>query len=90
MENLDLIILTTVVVILFLVFIIATFREIVEDAKNPHPGGKETGPRAEMMEFVGRIFSDDRIEPMQKRELLNIIRKKMADIVVEKDKSSGQ
>ena len=34
MENLDLIILTTIVVILFMVFILATFKEILEDAKN--------------------------------------------------------
>jgi hypothetical protein len=90
MENLDLIILTTIVVILFMVFILATFKEIMEDAKNPYKGGKERGPRADMMEFVGRIFSDERIEPREKKELLNIIKKKIDDIEVDDNKNSGQ
>ncbi len=80
MENLDIILLTTVVVVLFLVFILATIKEINEDTKNGFKGGKETGPRADMMEFVGKFFSDDTIEPTQKKELLNIIKKKMGDM----------
>jgi hypothetical protein len=85
MENLDLIILTTIVVILFMVFILATFKEFMEDAKNPYKDGKERGPRADMMEFVGRIFSDDHIEPKEKKELLNIIKKRIDDIDVNKE-----
>ncbi len=46
MENLDLIILTTIVVILFMVFILATLKEMQEDSKKPFAGGKERGPRA--------------------------------------------
>lgn len=88
MENLDIIILTTIVVILFMVFILATFREIMEDAKKPFKGGKERGPRADMMEFVGSIFSDEQIEPGEKKELLNIIKKKIDQIDI--DKNSGQ
>lgn len=89
MENLDLIILTTIVVILFIVFILATFKEIMEDAKKPFGGGKERGPRADMMEFVGRIFSDDHIEPKEKKELLNIIKKRIEDIQVDENKNIG-
>lgn len=88
MENLDIVILTTIVVILFMVFILATFREIMEDAKKPFKGGKERGPRADMMEFVGSIFSDEQIEPGEKKELLNIIKKKIDQIDI--DKNSGQ
>jgi len=90
MENLDLIILTTVVVILFLVFILATFKEIMEDAKKPFQGGKERGPRAAMIELVGRIFSDERIEAGEKKELLNIIKKRVDDIEADENKNSGQ
>ena len=90
MENLDLIILTTVVVILFMVFILATFKEFMEDAKKPFAGGKERGPRADMMDFVGRLFSDDKIEPREKKELLNIIKKKIDDIDDEENKSNTQ
>lgn len=90
MENLDIILLTTIVVILFLVFILATFKEIMEDTKNPYKGGKERGPRADMMEFVGRIFSDDHIEPTGKKELLNIIKKRIDDIEVDANKNSDR
>jgi hypothetical protein len=90
MENLDIIILTTIVVLLFMVFILATFKEIMEETKKPFTGGKEKGPRADMMEFVGRLFSDERIEPSEKKELLNIIKKKIDDIEVEEKKPSGQ
>ena len=71
-----------------MVFILATFREIMEDAKKPFKGGKERGPRADMMEFVGSIFSDEQIEPGEKKELLNIIKKKIDQIDI--DKNSGQ
>ena len=88
MENLDLIILTTIVVILFMVFILATFKEFMEDAKKPFKGGRERGPRADMIEFVGRIFSDDRIESKEKKELLNIIKGKIDDLEVDDNKKS--
>ena len=32
------------------------------------------------MEFIGRLFSDEKIEPTRKKELLNIIKEKMSDI----------
>jgi hypothetical protein len=89
MENLDIILLTTVVAILFLVFILATFKEIAEEAKNPLRAGKERGPRADMMEFVGRLFSDDSIEPKEKKELLNIIKKSIDNIEAGKDEKGS-
>lgn len=88
MENLDLIILTTIVVILFMVFILATFKEIIEDAKKPFNGGEEGGPRAEMIKFVGKFFSDERMEPLEKKELLNIIKNRIDDIDVDENKPS--
>ena len=90
MENLDLIILTTVVVILFMVFIIATFKEIIEEAKNPFKGGEEGGPRAEMIKFVGKLFSDERMEPQEKKELLNIIKKSIDEIKVDENKPANK
>ncbi len=90
MENLDLIILTTVVVILFMVFIIATFKEIIEEAKKPFKGGEEGGPRAEMIKFVGKLFSDERMEPQEKKELLNIIKKSIDEIKVDENKPANK
>ena len=90
MENLDLIILTTIVVILFMVFILATFKEILEVAKKPFKGGEEGGPRAEMIKFIGKIFSDERMEPIEKKELLAIIKKSIDEINVDENKSANK
>jgi hypothetical protein len=62
---------------------------MMEDAKKPFKGGKERGPRADMMEFVGRIFSDEQIEPGEKKELLNIIKKKIDAIAIDDNKNNG-
>jgi hypothetical protein len=42
-----------------------------------------------MMEFVGRIFSDEQIEPGEKKELLNIIKKKIDAIATDDNKNNG-
>lgn len=75
MENLDIILLTTVVTVLFMVFFIATYREFSVMNKSEFKGGKEKGPRAEMVQFLQKIFSDESIEPGKKNELLGIIKK---------------
>ena len=80
MENVDLIVLTAIISVLFLVFIIATFREFSESNKTPFQGGKEKGIRADMIQFVGRIFTDEQIDPKEKRELLNIVKKTLSEM----------
>lgn len=61
MENLDLIILSSVVVTLFVVFGIAMYREINDISKNGYlpTNSKQTGGRASMVNFVGRLFDDE-------------------------------
>ena len=80
MGHSDIIILTTIVSVFLVVFIVAAFREFAADAKTPFKGGKEKGPCAEMIEFVGKIFSDESIEPKEKKELLTIIKQKIIEI----------
>ncbi len=80
MENLDIILLTIVVSVLFMVFIIATYREFAMMGKSEFAGGKEKGPRAEMVQFLQRIFTDESIEPDKKNELLKIIKKTFEDM----------
>ena len=75
MENLDIILLTTVVSALFLVFIIATYREFSVMGNSEFKGGIEKGPRAEMVQFLKKVFTDETIEPDKKKELLNILKK---------------
>jgi len=58
MENLQIIILSSVVTVLFAVFIIATLREVDEMEKNPFSGGKEGGPRAELLDLIGKLLDE--------------------------------
>ena len=55
MENLDIIIMSSIVFTLFAVFSVYTVRELIKISKNPEPQN-EMGPRADMIRFVGRLF----------------------------------
>ena len=52
----EILILTSIVVSLFLVFTIATYREI---NKEYTPSIKERGPRANMVNFMGKLFDNN-------------------------------
>ena len=45
--------------------------------------GKETGPRAAMIEFIGKIFTDESIETTEKEKLIELMKKSLKDL--EKD-----
>jgi hypothetical protein len=59
MENLDLIILSSIVVTLFIVFGIAMYREFSKMSEETYVHTKETGGRASLVNFVGRIFDNE-------------------------------
>ncbi len=85
-ENLDIIILTIIIALLFLIFILATLKEFAESAKTPFKGGKERGVRADLIELVGKIFSDETIEPEEKKILLKKMSENLTSIEDEKQK----
>lgn len=56
----EIIILTCIIVTLFVVFGIATYREFTYMASNEYvPRKQEGGPRADMVNFMGRLFDDE-------------------------------
>ena len=66
MENLDIIILTSVLCTLFLVFGIVIYREAnnaTDQSKDPY----EKSPRANMIRFIGEIF-DEEAKPRSRKE----------------------
>jgi hypothetical protein len=68
MENIDIIILSTIVTTLFAVFAITMWRELNAVSKNPPDYSKETGPRANMIRFVGRLFDESETKKMNPRQ----------------------
>lgn len=55
MENLDIIVMSSIVITLFAVFSVYTIRELIKISKDPKPQ-TEMGPRADMIRFVGKLF----------------------------------
>ncbi len=55
----EIILLSSIVVTLFVVFGIATYREFNVMSEKKYVHVKETGPRANLVNFMGRLFDDE-------------------------------
>ena len=80
MEKLDIIILTSVVATLFLVFFIACYRELKNIEENPNKYQKEGGPRVELINFVGGLFDDQSIAKDDKKMIYKAMNRTIADM----------
>lgn len=80
MENLDIIILTSILATLFLVFIIAMYRELNSISKGNNTYTKEAGPRADMVNFVGNLFDDRAIPKKEKKMIYKAMNRTIADM----------
>jgi len=82
MENLDILLLTAVVSTLFIVFIGFTIKELVNADKN-QKSERETGPRADLVKFMGRLFDTPvktNADATQKLKLYNRIERTISDM----------
>ena len=79
-NNTDIIVLTSVIIVLFIVFIIATVRELNTISTTKFVEKEEGGPRAEMMRFIGKLFTDDRIDAGKKITFLNAVKPIIEDL----------
>ena len=84
-NNTDLIVLTSIIIVLFLVFIIATVRELNTMSTTKFVEKEESGPRAEMLRFIGRLFTDDRIDAGKKITFINAVKPIIEDMEKEND-----
>ena len=84
-NNTDIIVLTSVIIVLFIVFIIATVREFNTMSTTKFVEKEEGGPRAEMMRFIGKLFTDDRIDAGKKIIFMNAVKTAMEDLPVEEE-----
>ena len=82
-NNTDIIVLTSVISVLFIVFIIATVRELNSISTTKFVEKEEGGPRAEMMRFIGKLFTDDRIDPDKKITFMNAVKPIIEDLTPE-------
>ncbi|WP_301923847.1 hypothetical protein [Ferruginibacter sp.] len=85
-NNTDIIVLTSVIIVLFIVFIIATLREFNTIGKAKFQEEEEGGPRAEMLRFIGKLFTDERIDTGKKIAFMNAVKPIIEDLVPEEEK----
>jgi len=80
MENLEILILTTVITTLFAVFIGLTFRELKESEKKPRQGRKSFGPITRLVNLVSIIFEDDNFSKEEKKKIYKAMYRTIADM----------
>ena len=85
-NNTDIIVLTSVIIVLFLVFIIAIVREFNTMSTTKFVEKEEGGPRAEMLRLVGKLFTDDRIDTGKKITFMNAVKPIIEDLLTEEEK----
>ena len=74
MGNTDIIVFTSIVVVLFLVFFIASVREFNTMSGATFVEKKEVGPNEELFRMMGKFFTDDRIDPDKKITFMNAVK----------------
>jgi hypothetical protein len=79
MENLDIIILTSVLSSLFVVFGILMYKELVSVDENTWKTSKEGGPRVYLMKMMGRLF-DDEIPTKERKIIYKAVKRTMSDM----------
>jgi len=82
MENIDIIILTVIVVVAFLVFIITSVREFIRMEFNEYqynPNEKKYG-RDALFNLLEKLFEDDTISKDSKKEIIKTLERNISDM----------
>jgi hypothetical protein len=69
MENLDIIILTTILSTLFVVFATLVYKEFSSVDANSYKTAKDGGPRVGLMKMMERVF-DNRTIPLEEKKIV--------------------
>lgn len=85
-NNTDIIVLTSVIVVLFFVFLIATIRELKAVGNEKFVEKAEGGPRADMLRLIGKLFTDERIDTGRKITFMNAVKPIIDDMLSEEEK----
>lgn len=80
MENLDIIILSTIVTTLFVVFFVAIFREIKNVDENSYKYEREGGPRAALFNLMAKLFEDEKTTKREKKILYKAVSRTISDM----------
>ncbi len=84
-NNTDIIVLTSIIVVLFIVFIIATIREFNSMSTTNYVEKEEGGPRADLLRLIGKLFTDDRVDASKKISFMNAINPIIEDLLKDEE-----
>jgi len=79
-ENLDIIILTTILSTLFIVFIILVYKELSSVDENSYKTATDGGPRVYMMKLMGRLFDEGSTSLKEKKAIYNAVKRTISDM----------
>ena len=79
MENLDIIVLTTILCTLFVVFGVLMYKELASVDENTYKTSKDGGPRVYLMKMMGRLF-DDEIPVKERQIIYKAVKRTMSDM----------
>jgi len=79
MENLDIIILTTILSTLFVVFGVLMYKELSSVDENTYKTAKEGGPRVYLMKMMARLF-DDELPVNERKVIYKAVKRTMSDM----------
>lgn len=77
MDNLDVIILSSVVSTLFIVFLITLYREFNTMSDTNYQLSKKEGPRGQLVNFIGNLMDDKTID---KKQVFKAISRTISDM----------
>ena len=80
MENLDIVVLSSIVATLFVVFFIVVFREFSNVSENTNKIQKEGGPRVQLVKFMGNLFDEGSIKVEDKKLIYKAMNRTIADM----------
>ena len=79
MENLDIIILTTILSTLFIVFSVLVYKELSEVENTSYKNTVEGGPRVYLMKMMARLF-DEELPSNERKVIYKAVKRTMADM----------
>lgn len=80
MEQLDIIILTSIIATLFVVFFITIYREISTIDENSYKHEKEGGPRVALFNLMAKLFEDENVSKKEKKKIYRAMYRTIADM----------
>ena len=89
-NNTDIFVLTSIMIVLFLVFIIATIREVNTISTSQYVEKEEGGPRAEMIRFIGKLFTYDSIDAAKKIRFVSEFKPMIDDLLKDEKKEKEE